>query len=327
MKTPVIEFKDFNFRYKSQTEDTLHDINLTIYEGEKVLILGSSGSGKTTLGSCINGLIPFSFSGEIKGSCKVCGKEIRNESIFAVSNLVGTVQQDTDAQFVGLSVGEDIAFSLENDAVPRREMLPKVEGTAKLVGMGDFLGELPYNLSGGQKQKVALAGILHNDVKILLFDEPLAALDPAMGMSAVDLIDKIYAQQHKTVIIIEHRLEDVLYRHVDRIILMHEGSIRMDTTPDALLSSNVLKENGIREPLYISALKHAGVVFSQSEHLENIEELDYEKYKAPLQQAFRNTEIERREPESETLLEVRAVDFFYGEHQVLKNINFTVHKG
>ena len=110
MKTPVIEFKDFSFRYKSQTEETLHDINLTIYEGEKVLLLGASGSGKTTLGNCINGLIPFSFPGVIKGSCKICGKETQGESIFAISNFVGTVQQDTDAQFVGLSVGEDIAF-------------------------------------------------------------------------------------------------------------------------------------------------------------------------------------------------------------------------
>ena len=259
MKTPVIEFKDFSFRYKSQTEETLHDINLTIYEGEKVLLLGASGSGKTTLGNCINGLIPFSFPGVIKGSCKICGKETQGESIFAISNFVGTVQQDTDAQFVGLSVGEDIAFSLENDAVSRAEMLPKVEGAARVVGMEEFLGELPYSLSGGQKQKVALAGILHNNVKILLFDEPLAALDPAMGMAAVDLIDQVYRAQDKTVVIIEHRLEDVLYRHVDRIVLMHEGRILMDTTPDELLSSDILKENGIREPLYISALKHTGL--------------------------------------------------------------------
>ena len=327
MKTPVIEFKDFSFRYKSQTEETLHDINLTIYEGEKVLLLGASGSGKTTLGNCINGLIPFSFPGVIKGSCKICGKETQGESIFAISNFVGTVQQDTDAQFVGLSVGEDIAFSLENDAVSRAEMLPKVEGAARVVGMEEFLGELPYSLSGGQKQKVALAGILHNNVKILLFDEPLAALDPAMGMAAVDLIDQVYRAQDKTVVIIEHRLEDVLYRHVDRIVLMHEGRILMDTTPDELLSSDILKENGIREPLYISALKHTGLHFSKKEHLEDIEELDYEKYKVSLQQAFHNVKIERREPEGETLLDVRNVDFFYGDHQVLKNVSFSVHRG
>ena len=225
----VIEFKDFSFRYRQQQEFTLHDINLTIHKGEKVLILGPSGSGKTTLGNCINGLVPFSFNGEIKGSCKVFGMETKEESIFKISEHVGTVQQDADAQFVGLSVGEDIAFSLENDMVPRDVMLEKVDKTATVVGMENHLLSVPYNISGGQKQKVALAGILHNDVEILLFDEPLAALDPAMGMNAVDLIDKIYRDQEKTVIIIEHRLEDVLYRHVDRIILINEGRIIRDT--------------------------------------------------------------------------------------------------
>ncbi|MBQ1787436.1 MAG: DUF3744 domain-containing protein, partial [Erysipelotrichaceae bacterium] len=266
----VIEFKDFSFRYKTQNEFTLHDINLTINKGEKVLILGPSGSGKTTLGSCINGLIPFSFDGEIKGSCKVCGLETKEASIFRISEHVGTVQQDTDAQFVGLSVGEDIAFSLENDMVPRPEMLERVDASAKIVGMEKFLKSVPYNISGGQKQKTALAGILHNDVEILLFDEPLASLDPAMGMNAVDLIDRIYRDHHKTILIIEHRLEDVLYRHVDRIILMNEGRILLDTTPDRLLSSNLLKENGIREPLYISALKNAGVVFTEDDRLASI---------------------------------------------------------
>jgi energy-coupling factor transport system ATP-binding protein len=207
--TAVIEFKDFSFRYQSQQEPTLHDINLTIHQGEKVLILGPSGSGKSTLGCCINGLIPFSYNGEIKGSCKVVGIETKNANIFTISQHVGTVQQDTDAQFVGLSVGEDIAFSLENNATPRDIMLEKVNTAAKTVDMSDFLMNVPFNLSGGQKQKVALGGILHDEEEILLFDEPLAALDPAMGMTAVDLIDKIHKNQNKTIIIIEHRLEDV----------------------------------------------------------------------------------------------------------------------
>ena len=203
MKKPVIEFKDFSFRYKSQNEPTLHDINLTIYEGEKVLILGPSGSGKSTIGNCINGLIPFSYEGEIKGSLKVSGIETQEANIFTISNHVGTVLQDSDAQFVGLSVGEDIAFSLENDAVARSIMLEKVKNVATIVSMQDFLEQVPYNLSGGQKQKVSLAGIMHNDVSTLLFDEPLAALDPAMGMTAIDLIDKIQKEHNKTVVIIE----------------------------------------------------------------------------------------------------------------------------
>jgi len=323
----VIEFKDFSFRYQKQSEFTLHEINLTIHKGEKVLILGPSGSGKTTLGNCINGLIPFSFNGEIKGSCKVCGMETAEASIFKISEHVGTVQQDTDAQFVGLSVGEDIAFSLENDMTPRDIMLEKVEKSAEIVGMEKFLQAVPYNISGGQKQKVALAGILHNDVEILLFDEPLAALDPAMGMSAVDLIDKIYREQGKTIVIIEHRLEDVLYRHVDRIILMNEGRIAMDTTPDQLLSSDTLKKNGIREPLYISALKNAGIRFKETEHLDNIEELDLSGYKKQITDSFKLTEIPAEKKKEKKIIEVKDVTFYYDDFPALKNISFDLYEG
>lgn len=323
----VIEFKDFSFRYKTQNEFTLHDINLTINKGEKVLILGPSGSGKTTLGSCINGLIPFSFNGEIKGSCKVCGIETKEASIFKISEHVGTVQQDTDAQFVGLSVGEDIAFSLENDMVPRSEMLEKVKDSAVVVGMEDFLMNVPYNISGGQKQKVALAGILHNDVEVLLFDEPLAALDPTMGMNAVDLIDKIHKEKKKTIIIIEHRLEDVLYRNVDRIILMNEGRIVLDTTPNKLLRSNLLKENGIREPLYISALKNAGIKFDETDDLESIDNLDFNKYKKKIIDDFKQAKVLEPKTKTEKFIEVKDVTFKYGNFTALKNINFDIYKG
>ena len=323
----VIEFKDFSFRYRQQQEFTLHDINLTIHKGEKVLILGPSGSGKTTLGNCINGLVPFSFNGEIKGSCKVFGMETKEESIFKISEHVGTVQQDADAQFVGLSVGEDIAFSLENDMVPRDVMLEKVDKTATVVGMENHLLSVPYNISGGQKQKVALAGILHNDVEILLFDEPLAALDPAMGMNAVDLIDKVYRDHEKTVII-EHRLEDVLYRHVDRIILINEGRIIRDTTPNELLRSDTLKENGIREPLYISALKNAGVSFDENDELDSIEDLKIERFKDKIVSDFKNVELKPVHRSDEKILEVKNVSFSYPDgFPALKNISFDLYKG
>ena len=329
MASPVIEFKDFSFRYKSQNEDTLKHINLVINKGEKVLILGPSGSGKSTLANCINGLIPFSYPGEIKGSLKVAGIETQESSLFALSNHVGTVQQDSDAQFIGLSVGEDIAFSLENDCVPRSEMLGKVKEAAKTVDMEEFLEELPYDLSGGQKQKVALGGVLHNDVEVLLFDEPLAALDPAMGMTAVDLIDRIFRSGDKTVVIVEHRLEDVLYRHVDRILLVHEGEITLDTTPDELLRSNVLKDMGIREPLYISALKNAGCAFGPEDHLADMDELDIHLYKDQLVSHFekQKTSLKYAVPAGETLLEVKDVSFSYGDFEALKHISFTVKKG
>jgi len=329
MAAPVIEFQDFSFRYKSQNEDTLKHINLVINKGEKVLILGPSGSGKSTLANCINGLIPFSYPGEITGSCKVAGIETQEANLFTLSNHVGTVQQDSDAQFIGLSVGEDIAFSLENDCVPRSEMLGKVEEAAHTVDMDGFLEELPYDLSGGQKQKVALGGVLHNDVEILLFDEPLAALDPAMGMTAVDLIDRIYREKNKTVLIIEHRLEDVLYRHVDRIILINDGQIALDTTPDDLLRSNVLKDMGIREPLYISALKNAGCVFGPEDRLADLDELDISLYRENLVRHFEEQKpsLKNEVPSGEELLNVDHVTFSYGDFTALKNISFRVKKG
>lgn len=327
MKKPIIEFKDFTFRYKTQKEATLHNINLTLYEGEKILILGPSGCGKSTLANCINGLIPFSYKGEIAGSLKVAGVETKEASIFEISKHVGTVQQDTDAQFVGLSVGEDIAFALENRAMPREEMLPKVLRTATIVGMADFLIQPPFQLSGGQKQKVALAGILHDEEEVLLFDEPLAALDPAMGMTAVDLIDRIHREQQKTVVIIEHRLEDVLYRHVDRIVLMDQGSILLDSTPDELLRTGMLKEHGIREPLYISALKNAGIRFTESSHLDNIEELDIPAYKQAILDEMKASKSYQVPERGELLLKVEHVDFSYDKRKVLDDVSFEVHKG
>lgn len=327
MKKPIIVFQDYTFRYKTQKAPTLKQINLTVYEGEKVLILGPSGCGKSTLANCVNGLIPFSYKGEIEGSLTVAGVENKDASIFEISRHVGTVQQDTDAQFVGLSVGEDIAFSLENRAMPRAEMLPRVERTAAIVGMEDFLANPPFQLSGGQKQKVALAGILHDEEEVLLFDEPLAALDPAMGMTAVDLIDRIHRERGKTVLIIEHRLEDVLYRHVDRIILMSEGSIVLDSTPDELLRTGLLKEHGIREPLYLSALKNAGVRFAENAHLDNIEELDIPAYRQAILDEMKASEPVAIPKRGELLLKVDHVDFSYDRRKVLDDVSFEVHRG
>ena len=327
MKQPLIEFKDFSFRYKTQKKQTLKDINLTIYEGEKVLLLGPSGCGKSTLSNCINGLIPFSFPGEIKGSCKVAGKETSSASIFRLSNTVGTVLQDSDAQFVGLSVGEDIAFALENENMPRAEMLPLVENAARIVDMQDFLIHVPYNLSGGQKQRVALAGILHGDVKILLFDEPLAALDPSMGMFAVDLIDRIHREQNKTIVIIEHRLEDVLYRHVDRIILMEDGRIVADTTPDELLCSDLLRSRGIREPLYVTAMKHAGCQLKPEDRPSDIASMDLEPYRDAIIADFQKLQAEQPAELTEELVRAEHVSFAYGKKKVLDDVSFSIHRG
>ena len=328
MKKALIEFKDFTFQYKVQSKPTLHDINLTIYEGEKVLILGPSGSGKSTLSNCINGLIPFSEKGTIKGSLKVDGIETKEASIFKLSKVVGTVLQDSDAQFVGLSVGEDIAFALENENMPRSEMIPKVEATAQIVGMGEFLEHLPYSLSGGQKQKVALAGVMHDKVKVLIFDEPLAALDPHMGMVAVDLIDRICRDQNKTAIIIEHRLEDVLYRPVDRIILMAEGRIVADMSPEELLRSELLDQYGIREPLYLTAMKYAGCNLQNQEGISDLAQMQLTKENRDKLEEFFRRQTDAYKPElGEPVIEVEDVDFAYDKDVVVRNVNCSIRRG
>lgn len=331
-KTPVISFKDFNFHYKIQNSPTLHNIDLDIYEGEKVLILGASGSGKSTLANCINGLIPFSFEGKITGSLKINGLETRDLSIFKLSTMVGTVLQDSDAQFVGLSVGEDIAFSMENDNIPREQMLPKVLEQSKEVGMEDFLPTLPFSLSGGQKQKVALAGVLGDSMNILIFDEPLASLDPYSGTVTIDLIDKIARSGNRTVIIIEHRLEDALFRPINRIVLMDRGRIVANTTTKELLCGDLLMRYGIREPLYISALKYAGCELETITGLEDPEKLEIsEDEKNKLNSFFEHKPDCEPGSFGDVTISTKGVTFSYirgvNAKNVLENIDIEIRKG
>ena len=264
--TPIIEFKNYTFKYRSQSEPTLREIDLTVNPGEKVLIVGPSGSGKSTLVHCINGMVPFSYPGESSGTLTVGGKDPAKTGIFGMSKIVGTVLQDTDGQFIGLTVAEDVAFALENDCVEQEEMFRAVDEVAEVVDIKALLGNAPTELSGGQKQRVSMAGVLVDDVDILLFDEPLANLDPATGKRAIDLIDRICRERDKTVIIIEHRLEDALYRDVDRIVVIGDGRVVADMTPDELLASDILIQEGIREPLYVTALKHAGCQVAAKDH-------------------------------------------------------------
>ncbi|MDR3145976.1 MAG: DUF3744 domain-containing protein, partial [Treponema sp.] len=256
---PLLSFDNFTFTYKAQIEPTLYNITLSVRRGEKILILGPSGSGKSTLVHCINGLIPHAFSGRIGGSLSLLGRETGALGIFDISKDVGTVLQDTDGQFVGLSAGEDIAFSAENDALPAEEIRRRVPEAARLVEMEDHLGKSPQDLSGGQKQRISLAGLLMDNAEILLFDEPLANLDPAAGKEAIKLIDRLRLDLGRTIIMVEHRLEDALYRPVDRIVVLDHGRIVADLPPDELLASGILLKTGIREPLYLSALRYAGI--------------------------------------------------------------------
>lgn len=328
MKKPVIEFVDFTFQYRAQAKPTLNNINLTIYEGEKVLIVGPSGSGKSTLSNCINGLVPFSHEGEISGSLKIKGKETKEMSIFELSNSVGTVLQDPDGQFIGLTVGEDIAFKLENDCVSQEEMKEKVKIVSDIVGIDTHLNSAPYSLSGGQKQRVTLAGVMVGDVDILLFDEPLASLDPATGKSAIELIDQIQNKTNKTILIIEHRLEDVLHCPVDRIIVVDNGKIAADITPEELLSSNLLVETGIREPLYITALKYAGCNIIPEMHPEHIDTLNIDGCRENLKDWYEDTLEDKKQVNNESILEMKDVKFSYESgKEILHGVSFKVNKG
>ena len=328
-KTPIISFKNFSFQYRAQKKPTLQDINLDIYPGERVLIAGPSGSGKSTLAACINGLNPFSNSGECTGTLMVDGVDAPHSSIFDLAGHVGTVLQDPDGQFIGLTVGEDIAFSLENNCTPQPEMKEIVQHAAELVGIENHLGFAPHELSGGQKQRVSLAGVMVDDVKILLFDEPLANLDPATGKQAIELIDTIQQKTDTTVLIIEHRLEDVLWRNVDRIVLVNEGRILADLCPDDLLSGSLLAENGIREPLYLTAMRYAGIAVTPEKHPAHIDSVVLDKADtARLHSWFQAEPLPAPKPAPEPLLEVRDLCFGYNKGQhTLQNVSFSIGKG
>ena len=328
-KSPIISFKNFSFQYRAQKKPTLKEINLDIYPGERVLIAGPSGCGKSTLAGCINGLNPFSNPGECSGELIVDGVDAPKSSIFQLSAHVGTVLQDPDGQFIGLTVGEDIAFALENSCMPQDEMHEITRHAAELVGIQDHLDYAPHELSGGQKQRVSLAGVMVDQVKILLFDEPLANLDPATGKQTIELIDEIQEKTDTTVVIIEHRLEDVLWRDVDRIVLMGDGKILADLHPDELLSTRLLEENGIREPLYLTALRYAGVELVPAKkpaHADSvvIDEVDRKK----MTDWFWSRPAAEAEKEYEPLLEVRNLTFGYERgRQTLRDVSLTIHKG
>lgn len=322
MKQPIIQFENFTFQYQAQLEPTLKEINLTIYEGEKVLIVGPSGSGKSTLGQCLNGIIPNIYKGQASGHLKVQGQDAFASSIYDKSNLVSTVLQDTDGQFIGLSVAEDLAFALENDMVELPVMKEKVQHWAEKLDLVNLLQHRPQDLSGGQKQRVSLAGVLIDESPILLFDEPLANLDPKSGQDAIDLIDQIHKEAGTTTIIIEHRLEDVLYRSVDRLILVNDGRILFDDHPDLLLKTTLLAENGIREPLYLTTLRQLGLDIAEMDHLSDLASLEL-----PALPFSKEAVVEATQERDSNLFSVEHISFSYGKRPVLQDISLEIAKG
>ena len=324
----MISFKNFSFKYNNVVDKTLKNIDLTINKGEKVLIVGPSGSGKSTLSHCINGLIPFSYNGEIEGELIIDNIKPYKESLSDVSKKVGTILQDQDSQFIGLSVGEDVAFNFENNAMPLKEMKVKVIDALELVNMVDFINHSPYELSGGQKQRVSLAGVLGSDAEVLLFDEPLANLDPASGKEIMQLINDIHEKTNKTIIIVEHRIEDVLEQPFDKVIVVNKGEVQGFGTPDEILKSDLLKNNGLREPLYLEAMKLAGCDISKSENLKDLSNID-EKNKEVLKNWF-NNETSNKDSiiKEEKILEVKNLAFSHdGIKNTINDVSFHLNKG
>ncbi|WP_422658634.1 ABC transporter ATP-binding protein [Paenibacillus sp. EC2-1] len=325
---PIISFQDFSFRYKNQTEPTLRDITLDIYPGEKIWIAGPSGSGKSTLAHCLNGLIPFMYDGEINGSLTVGGTDYKEGGVFGRSRTVGTILQDSDAQFVGLTVGEDTAFVMENREMPRPQMKSAVISSLQMVDMLDRIEDSPHDLSGGQKQSVSLAGVLSTDSEVLLFDEPLANLDPAAGKRAMKLIESIRQNSGKTVIIIEHRVEDVLLEPVDRIVLLHKGSIVSIGTPDELLASGTLRQYGLRPPLYVDAMEYAGISIEGISNLAVPRKLDIDGAQDKLENFTNSARTLRKDTEREVLLSLRHIGFGYeAGRSVLEDVNLDIGAG
>lgn len=322
MKEAIIEWKDFSFQYETQQEPTLQGVDLTIYKGEKVLIVGPSGSGKSTLGQCLNGIIPNIYKGQMSGEFLIKGQAAFDMSIYDKSHLVSTVLQDTDGQFIGLSVAEDLAFALENDVTGLEEMKNRVHKWAEKLDLLDLLAQRPQDLSGGQKQRVSLAGVLIDESPILLFDEPLANLDPKSGQDIIELIDQIHKEEGTTSLIIEHRLEDVLHRPVDRIVLINDGRILFNGSPDQLLATDLLTQNGIREPLYLTTLRQLGVDLAKEEQLANLDNLSISKGQVQLR-----TELVKEIPELQSLFRLEDVSFSYDDRPILKSIYLDIKKG
>lgn len=324
----LVVFDKYNFKYKSQVEPSLFDIDLSVKKGEKIVIVGPSGSGKSTLAKSLNGQIPNTFPGDIGGTCLIDGKNLKDSSIFDLSLSVGTVLQDTDGQFVGLTVAEDIAFSLENDNVDQEEMKKIVNKWADDLGLGKLLEMKPGELSGGQKQSVSIAGVLVSDVPILLLDEPLANLDPKSGRKTMELLKRLADELGYTVIVIEHRLEEALLLDPDRIVVVDGGKILADMSPTDLLKSDILEKIGIRRPLYIDAMDYAGVDISAYDRLADFEEVEISPTDlAKIEDWARGQRRQVLKKSGEEVIKIENLTFSYERENILENLRLEIDKG
>ncbi|WP_041784379.1 ABC transporter ATP-binding protein [Candidatus Phytoplasma australiense] len=282
MKKPLIIFQNFSFQYYNQNKNTLKKLNITIYEGEKVLIVGKSGSGKSTFLKCINGLIPHSYPGKITGSAIIQNKNLAKTNIFDLSLNIGTIMQDADNQFVGLTVAEDIAFALENDNLSHQKIVQKVNQWADKLNLQPFLHHQIQDLSEGEKKLVAMAGVLIYNPSILLFDESLTNLDATGRKKIIDLIEKLHQKNKNTILMIEHYLDDILTDSFDRVIVFDDGKIIADMTAEQIIEKQILIQQGIQEPFYIKILRNSKIDLTKINFLCNLNKINIASFSEEL---------------------------------------------
>jgi energy-coupling factor transport system ATP-binding protein len=298
-----LEIENLKFRYRIREEYAFKDINLSFEAGKVTLIAGSSGCGKTTLIRCINGLIPRSYKGEFFGKIYLHGKEISNMKLAQISEIVGTVLQDPERQILGTKVLNEVAFGLENLHYSRSEILERVEDALNLLNITQLKDRDTFNLSGGEKQKIALAGVLAMRPSILLLDEPLASLDPASAEEALQTF-RTLADRGMTILLVEHRVEDVLKIHPERVLFFSEGEVRYDGSAQALNASVDYREVKLPAPIIIDQVRQN-----------------------PIQSRMTFPQPIKRKLDT-PLVEFHNVSFYYQEGiEVLHNVTFNIYAG
>jgi len=299
---PLLVVDNVSFRYREREELAIKDISLQLEAGEVLLIAGSSGCGKTTLARVINGLIPRSYKGELTGQVLIHGQDTTGMSLARISQNVGTVLQDPERQILGTKVINEVAFGLENAGLPRKEIIDRAEGSMEYLRIADLRDRETFNLSGGEKQKVALAGVLAMEPSLLLLDEPLASLDPASALDALGLMREL-ADAGIAVLIVEHRVEDVLKISPDRMLFMVDGEVVYEGSAAGVAQSVDYHE--VKLP--------ARIVMERAAEDPPPVKIEFLPGKAP---------------GDDPLVRFEKVSFFYEEgHDVLQDIDLTINAG
>ena len=243
----IIKFKNFHFRYKGNDEYALKNINLEIGSNKFILLAGETGSGKTSLIRCMNGLIPQFYAGYYKGHVEISGKNTNETTISELSNDIGIVFQNPENQLITMNVEHEIAFGLENLGISREIIREKIKEVVEITEIESIIDKAPFEISGGEQQRVAIASILVLEPRVIILDEPTANLDPLFARKILNLLKKIQVEKKITIIISEHRM-DLILPLVDEIILMKESEILAHDTKDNIINTNTFENLNINKP-------------------------------------------------------------------------------